>query len=1491
MVLRYFKHSRWVIAWILAFSTVALIAIAPYSAAQPVVPPAYRALRPADTPPPCSDLIVNGSFEQMPNFAGWNTIGGPWIATYMGHNSAQSAVVGGGNNRDDAFWQPVTISEDATDVTLSFFWYIYSQESEGGTPGDYFYVEALDTSGSPIATLYTLSSAAVRNTWVLATLSLALEPDLRGQTIRLRFFGTADAELFTSFYVDEVRLDVCGANIATPTATPTPTPTEVAACPDPFEPNESFEEAILIGAAAVYHPVICNSDDIDYFKFTVAAGQRIEARIYELSYNADLRLYDPERIEIGASDNPGTEEELIVHNAAVSGDYYVLIFGTEGEEMNYYLLRVDLFDPATATPTPTPTPTATAPPTSTPTPTATSTATPTPTQTPTPTPTVVCPLDENEPNNFQEQAAPIVRFRNVFICPAGDVDWFRFLATAGQSFEIELYNLPVELDLELYDAKGNLLKASRNAGYDSEQLAFTPTESGVYSLRVYAPSFRYSTYAGALRVLMTSPSPQLLSRAGQSQPFALAVGPGNRVWWTEMSGGGKPGGIYTARYGDDPQAPQAIYTAADFRPADIAAATSVFVRDWRTDRILRTDLAPANPPGVTPLATGNRLAASYGLIADASYVYWGDMDGIYRYRLADRVKTLLYPLPSGHLGPDAMAADAGFLYWTDTDPANNRARLMRTGRLGGTLTLGWATNATPVFNFVAVRYRNGSGKTSIVAAADTALWRFTQTGTVGAQKLYQLESVAYVVGLAADEDFIYWLQQDSLGYALLYMPWNTTTPRVLAGGLTNPRSLVVYGDGIYWSEPSGVKALPCPGFWSGTAPSLTVRHSPSTVLVGGNFQIQATASDPDGIAEVLIYVNGRLTNRCTTGACVGDFQVLGFTPGLIFYQAVATDRQGMRTQSPGRVVPVDNVGLDSDNDGLPDAAERRLCTSPTDPDSDHDSLNDGWELLGQSFSDGYYLDLPGMGANPCRKDIFVEVDWQKGAEPPKQDIQQVINVFADHGIALHVDTGQWGGGGEIPLTPGPANAWDNTAHAAGARDPYSDPHRMWAFHYALSTPYCPQDAQGQEDCRSFADTGSNLTIRRAGPGYWGAVFMHELGHTIGLGHGGVSGSFTQRRAGPYVYYVSDSNEKPNYLSNMNYHGLWVRYWTGSNYVFVLDYAVRALPNLDENQLDERPNSTFLQAFANYPGSVSPPLSPVFIRRCGRSPNLVSVLSTRSQVIDRLDHATGTWTRLLTPLNGVDWNCDGVNATTAVQADVTNDGVRTTLIGRVDWPYLPLKTPCLNPAGYYSADYVRRADNPPCIRVMAASLTEDAEIHPDPLPEEDPTLLLPHEMCDGDDDDGDGVGDNGCADRDADGVADAFDNCPAIPNPDQADADRDGAGDACSNPPSPPADLVAEPRVGGAHLRWSADNSGGAVGYLVFRTVQDGEEKAWQQLGGYPAAAGDATEYTDLSVETPGPYVYRVTAIGRAGQESAPAEVTLTVASAPAQMVYLPLILK
>ena len=72
--------------------------------------------------------------------------------------------------------------------------------------------------------------------------------------------------------------------------------------------------------------------------------------------------------------------------------------------------------------------------------------------------------------------------------------------------------------------------------------------------------------------------------------------------------------------------------------------------------------------------------------------------------------------------------------------------------------------------------------------------------------------------------------------------------------------------------------------------------------------------------------------------------------------------------------------LDSDNDGLSDCVETNTGiflsrdstgTDPLDGDSDDDGLSDYVEIYGTSGG----LNLPGMGANPNRKDIFWEIDW------------------------------------------------------------------------------------------------------------------------------------------------------------------------------------------------------------------------------------------------------------------------------------------------------------------------------------------------------------------------------------------------------------------------------------------------------------------------------------------------------------------------------------
>ncbi len=246
------------------------------------------------------------------------------------------------------------------------------------------------------------------------------------------------------------------------------------------------------------------------------------------------------------------------------------------------------------------------------------------------------------------------------------------------------------------------------------------------------------------------------------------------------------------------------------------------------------------------------------------------------------------------------------------------------------------------------------------------------------------------------------------------------------------------------------------------------------------------------------------------------------------------------------------------------------------PDSDGDGIPDAWEKNGvtlQINGQTRTLDLPGMGADPKRPDIFVEVDWV-GADPQKPGsrdyrpdpnaLHDVVQAFANQGINLWIDAGP-----QLSIAPGvvngqryggtinPALAQTNTTipyvgyvgftdqrNGAGStfasfdqlKTQYFDPLRSLVFHYAVFARYWNavfNSTTGLFDHSSgrAEGLGNDLIIAE------GVVpdelpqagsFMHELGHNLGLDHGGLINKETG--AGDESY-----NGDPSYVSVMNYH--------------------------------------------------------------------------------------------------------------------------------------------------------------------------------------------------------------------------------------------------------------------------------------------------------------------------------------------------------------------
>lgn len=288
---------------------------------------------------------------------------------------------------------------------------------------------------------------------------------------------------------------------------------------------------------------------------------------------------------------------------------------------------------------------------------------------------------------------------------------------------------------------------------------------------------------------------------------------------------------------------------------------------------------------------------------------------------------------------------------------------------------------------------------------------------------------------------------------------------------------------------------------------------------------------------------------------------------------------------------------------IPGDSARGFAVGPNSyPDQDRDGLLDGWEANGVVI-DGLFIDLPAMGADPLHKDLFLELDWDGANDAPTQSaIQQLKAAFAagpvwaggvdnpdgQPGITLHVDTGSLtdSTGIEAPAAGAGScgNALDDDADGlVDAADPNClvgddfgggtsvndlgvcgvddsnfyvvkalnfDERRRWIFRYAISGSGsgCNTGGQGELGGNDFIDFNHDA-----------GTLMHELGHNLGLGHGG----------------HSDFNCKPNYVSVMNYdHQFGIPQTDGTT---VLSYSpaptasgVQNVPlaSIDEDSLSE-----------------------------------------------------------------------------------------------------------------------------------------------------------------------------------------------------------------------------------------------------------------------------------------------------------------------------------
>jgi gametolysin peptidase M11 len=313
----------------------------------------------------------------------------------------------------------------------------------------------------------------------------------------------------------------------------------------------------------------------------------------------------------------------------------------------------------------------------------------------------------------------------------------------------------------------------------------------------------------------------------------------------------------------------------------------------------------------------------------------------------------------------------------------------------------------------------------------------------------------------------------------------------------------------------------------------------------GDPTVMAAFSNPVDAGHVIVQ------ERLNSGSRVGHF-----LPSATFITTIEPDNhleQSTGTNFRSKLPGWDMVYLsgfentcseDSDGDGLANCIETNTGdfvstastgTNPTDPDTDHDGLWDGDEVLGTSSG----LGLRDFGVSPVHKDILIEYDWFDDSlgcgahshRPTTQIMGGIGDIFANAnvanpdgatGINVIQDYGQGGvfTGGNLINDPDGQITDGLSSQFFGYKTSNFSPARAGYFHYAILTHYVLLNGSGFTGLAEWRGDDFVVGIFC----YYNvssaviSTIVHELGHNLGLLHGG----------------NEECNYKPNYNSVMNY---------------------------------------------------------------------------------------------------------------------------------------------------------------------------------------------------------------------------------------------------------------------------------------------------------------------------------------------------------------------
>ena len=405
---------------------------------------------------------------------------------------------------------------------------------------------------------------------------------------------------------------------------------------------------------------------------------------------------------------------------------------------------------------------------------------------------------------------------------------------------------------------------------------------------------------------------------------------------------------------------------------------------------------------------------------------------------------------------------------------------------------------------------------------------------------------------------------------------------------------------------------------------------------------------------------------------------------------------GVGTTCLGPISACQTLGscADTDGDGLNDDWE-----TAGGVDIDNDGEVSGSEL---------FL----TNADPVKPDVYLHYDYTAAIDhdhkPPEPAIKYIVDAFAAHGVNLHIDPqhnaicenagdtgcvtvgtgaqvvtlGKPGSGTVDSLCAGPSAT---SPHELRAAIPYLEMIKP-AYHYMVFAHYasipttggpwtCPTDAEspacgsvvsqppipgnlgtseiGGDDSivatQPLVDSGAVSNIASIPLEWWAALSMHELGHNLGLLHGG----------------GDCFNNKPNYISVMNYR------------VYVSGISVGALPgdivpkscNSDADcYLDDHSVRAHCSTFTKTCYRID--YSDRLFNDLDESGGLDEVIGLQGGVNNadiswRRTGGVPLFSRVAVNGSAVDWNNDSIIEKGAI-TDINADGQMTLLRAQNDW---------------------------------------------------------------------------------------------------------------------------------------------------------------------------------------------------------------------------------